>query len=545
MKTPVIKYCPGTLRPGFDTYSPAFLRKMFNGKKVSHILPFASPNDEGPLQEKFIENRERLSISGVQIKLSVILDKNNLRLTEDGEQGQYILKPIPADLLKRTQVPANEHLTMQIAEQVYNISTAVNGMIFFNDGKPAYITRRFDVKPDGTKYRQEDFASLLGKTEETAGQGYKYDSDYLLAGRLLQKNVSASVVEQEKYYNLVVFNYLFSNGDAHLKNFSLIESVFGDYVLSPAYDLVCSRVHVNDHDVALHDGLYEGDIDDASFKNYGSYCYDQFYELGHRLGIKDERVKRILKLFCADQPKVQTLIGHSFLDKETKEKYTELYHEKLKKLNTSVTNMEKVSRNISKRNSDELDESISQIERDLNRINPNDKVEVYFSEKQFFKMFDTSISELMQAIIPTAQKFNRLFKEIGHGVYVINSIGKKRYTNESVGEIIKDLREDCVKNKNSLRSGKAEFNFSFSYRKLKNEGTISAHSEVMVYIEDIDYRVEMNEFVDGHVNNKVIQIRNRKLDVPLAKREINDIGKKLGKSIVNQIDFYTKKKGIR
>lgn len=543
MKAPLIKYCPGTLREGFDTYSPSFLKKMFNGKKVSHILPFPSPNEEGPLQEKFIENRERLSISGVQIKLSVILDKNNLRLTEDGEQGQYILKPIPTDLIKKTQVPANEHLTMQIAEQVYNISTAVNGMIFFNDGRPAYITKRFDVKPDGSKFRQEDFASLLGKTEETAGPSYKYDSDYLTAGRTLQKNVTAAVVEQEKYYRLVVFNYLFSNGDAHLKNFSLIESVFGDYVLSPAYDLVCSRIHVNDSDLALHDGLYEGDIDDEIFKSYGSYCYDHFYELGHRLGIKEERANRILKLFCVEQQKVQKLIEYSFLDKETKEKYSELYHEKLKKLN--ISGIGKKNGPTSGQDTDELDESILQIESDLNKINSDNRVKEYFNEEVFFRIFDTSISELMRAIIPTAQKFNRLFREVNHGIYVVNGIGQKKYTNDAVEDIIKDLRKDCIKNKNSLRSGKAEFNFSFQYTKLKNEGTISVGYTVKVHVEDTEYRVAMDGFVDGQLRNEVIQIENRKLHIPLTKKEINGIAKKMGKVILEEIDYYTKKKGIR
>jgi serine/threonine-protein kinase HipA len=46
-------------------------------------------------------------------------------------------------------MPANEHLTMQIARQVYGIETAENALIFFKDGAPAYITKRFDVKEDG------------------------------------------------------------------------------------------------------------------------------------------------------------------------------------------------------------------------------------------------------------------------------------------------------------------------------------------------------------------------------------------------------------
>src|SRR5690606_40079276 len=79
----------------------------------------------------------------------------------------YILKPIPRDLKKVDQVPANEHLTMQIARQVYGINTAENALIFFSNGEPAYITKRFDVKEDGTKLglRSEEHTSELQSRE--------------------------------------------------------------------------------------------------------------------------------------------------------------------------------------------------------------------------------------------------------------------------------------------------------------------------------------------------------------------------------------------
>lgn len=198
-----------------------------------------------------MENRKRISISGVQEKLSVVLDKNILRLTNQGEQGTYILKPIPRDLKKVDQVPANEHLTMQIAKQVYGINVAENAMIFFKDGSPAYITKRFDVKPEGTKWGKEDFATLAGKTKDNAGPDFKYEYSYEEPGLLFQKYVAAWRIEIEKYFVLVVFNYAFSNGDAHLKNFSLLENKPGDYLMSPAYDLVNTRLHFDDTDFAL------------------------------------------------------------------------------------------------------------------------------------------------------------------------------------------------------------------------------------------------------------------------------------------------------
>ena len=228
MNMPEIKYCPGTLAEGFDTYSQACLRRLFNGKKVSHILPYYPPEVSEEDAEKFIDNRKRISISGVQEKVSLILEKNKLRLTEEGEQGTYILKPIPRDLKKVGQVPANEHLTMQIARQVYGINTAENGLIFFKDGSPAYITKRFDVKDKNSKWGKEDFASLAGKTSENFGANFKYEYSYEEMAQLIRKYVPAAVIEMEKFFSLVVFNYLFSNGDAHLKNFSLLQTTSGD-----------------------------------------------------------------------------------------------------------------------------------------------------------------------------------------------------------------------------------------------------------------------------------------------------------------------------
>lgn len=58
---------------------------------------------------------------------------------------------------------------MQIASQVYGIETAGNALCFFEDDKPAYITRRFDVHSGG-KYKQEDFAALLGWSKDITAE---------------------------------------------------------------------------------------------------------------------------------------------------------------------------------------------------------------------------------------------------------------------------------------------------------------------------------------------------------------------------------------
>ena len=320
--------CPGTLAEGFSTYSSGCLRNLFNGKKVNHILPYDHPKLNEEVASLFMENRKRISISGVQEKLSFVLEKNILRLTTAGEQGTYILKPIPRDLKKVDQVPANEHLTMQIAKQVYGLNTAENAMIFFKNGSPAYITKRFDVRNDGNKWGVEDFATLAGKTKDSAGPNFKYEFSYEEAGLMIQKYVSAWRIEIEKYFSLVLFNFLFSNGDAHLKNFSLLESSKGDYFLSPAYDLLNTKMHVDDSDFSLEKGLFADDFKSEQYKKSMHPHTSDFEEFGKRIGISETRIEKLIRPFLEKQPLMETLIGRSFLTESNKRGYLMMYQSK-------------------------------------------------------------------------------------------------------------------------------------------------------------------------------------------------------------------------
>jgi serine/threonine-protein kinase HipA len=320
--------CPGTLAEGYSTYSPSCLRNLFNGKKVKHILSYDQPQFNEEVADLFIENRKRISISGVQEKLSFVLEKNVLRLTKEGEQGTYILKPIPRDLKKVDQVPANEHLTMQIAKQVFGLNTAENALIFFTNGSSAYITKRFDVKEDGTKWGKEDFATLAGKTTDNAGPNFKYQFSYEEAGLLIQKYVSAWRIEIEKYFSLVLFNFLFSNGDAHLKNFSLLESSKGDYLLSPVYDLLNTKLHVDDSDFALDKGLFLDDFKSEQYKKTKSPNKIDFVEFGRRIGVSENRIEKLMAPYLEKQALMEILISNSFLTEANKRGYLMLYQTK-------------------------------------------------------------------------------------------------------------------------------------------------------------------------------------------------------------------------
>ncbi len=325
MSSPAIHNCPGTLKKGLQTYSKTALKRLFNGRKVSPILPYESPATNVITEEFFKESKKRLSISGVQAKFSVILEKNKLRLIQEREQGQYILKPIPNVGKKTDQMPANEHLSMQIARQVFGIETAENALVFFKNGDPAYITKRFDVKEDGSKWAVEDFASLAGRTPQTHGTDFKYTSSYLELFELLKKYVPAYQIEAIKLFKLLLFNYLISNGDAHFKNFSLIETALGDFKLSPAYDLLNSRIHIDDRDFALEDGLLPPNKTNGKVK-------EQFLKLAELAGISENQSGRVFKNITSNQDKVLALIELSYLEEKTKRNYAQAYETRLKKL---------------------------------------------------------------------------------------------------------------------------------------------------------------------------------------------------------------------
>ncbi len=321
-----IKYCPGTLAEGHTTYSRACLSKVFKGRKVNHILSYDSPASNSETDKLFNDNRKGMSISGVQEKFSVLLDKNKLRLIHEGEQGEYILKPIPGAGNRSECMPANEHLTMQIAKQAFGIEVAENALIFFRNGSPAYITKRFDLKEDGSKLAQEDFASLSGRTPQTHGEQYKYSGNYLELFEIMKKFVPAYLLEASKLLKILIFNYLFSNGDAHFKNFSLIETSMGDFKFSPAYDLLNSKIHIEDRDFALEDGLLPKNLAQGNFSS-------QFRVLSEKAGINEKVYDEILNAMLNQTSLVEKLTFSSFLDEKTQRNYFQSYQTRLKKLN--------------------------------------------------------------------------------------------------------------------------------------------------------------------------------------------------------------------
>jgi serine/threonine-protein kinase HipA len=219
---------------------------------------------------------------------------------------------------------------MQLAGHLFKIPTPPNAIIHFSDNSPAYLVKRFDVKTDGSKYLQEDFAQIAQVTEETHGKNYKYDLSYEEIGLLIKRHIATSAIELEKFLRLVLFNYIFSNGDAHVKNFSAIQTDEGDHVLTPAYDLLCTRIHSpGEADMALT--LFKDRFTEA-YDAHGFYTYGDFSEFGKVLGIKESRVVKIIEEFNGKEEGIDRLVEASFLRDDVKQLYKQTYKDKLTRM---------------------------------------------------------------------------------------------------------------------------------------------------------------------------------------------------------------------
>lgn len=200
------------------------------------VLPFIDLDDE-TLAELVKESTSHgFTVPGVQKKLSLHLmsgRNQSPRLTLVNYPTGYILKP-QVETFKA--LPESEHLMLHMAERV-QIKTVPNALIGANSGY-AFITKRVDRIIERTsvkKLAMEDFCQLDGRL--TAD---KYKGSYERCAKIIKQYSSAPALDLTEFFLRIVFSFAVGNSDMHLKNFSLIEtsSESGEYVLSPAYDLL-------------------------------------------------------------------------------------------------------------------------------------------------------------------------------------------------------------------------------------------------------------------------------------------------------------------
>jgi len=277
---------------------------------MNKILPFSLPE----LKDQRHSAVKKISISGVQPKYSLKIVNENLQLTE--KNGEYILKPpYNNDFDFSADMPANEHITMQIAKMVFDLDVAENFLVFFPDKTPAYLTKRFDVLPNGQKIKAEDFAQLTGISD-------KYEFSYQKMAQILKNVVGEQnyMKNAERLFKAIVFNYLVNNGDAHLKNFSVIYPLAEAPRLAPFYDLLNTRLHLpSDGFMALD--LFEDSYSTDIFEKLGFFSYRDFFEFGEKIGLDSEIADDFLKGIQSKLEEIYKLLESSDLSRDAVAKY--------------------------------------------------------------------------------------------------------------------------------------------------------------------------------------------------------------------------------
>ena len=279
-----------------------FLKKMFNASELP-IIDFGLED----MSQKAQKLTGKLSISGVQPKLSMKLDKKRNSLIPVAEGGEYILKP---QIIAFPNIPENEQCCMDIAEK-FEIDIPFHCLLPLKDGSLAYIVKRFD-RESGMKIHQEDFSQILEEED-------KYKGSVEQIGRKLKEISTAPGYDVQLFFERVVFNFIVGNGDAHLKNYSISYKDKETIRLTPAYDIVCSKLVIPDEtDSALTINGKNNKLKRGDFDKFADY-------LSIPLRIRYEKFEKSSSL-------IEIIIKDSKIKGESQKKFIEIIKERLSRL---------------------------------------------------------------------------------------------------------------------------------------------------------------------------------------------------------------------
>jgi len=308
-----MNHCPITYSPcGENRYSTGGLKLLASRLKALKDFEYTA-------EEQRIEayNRaSKISIQGVQPKLSAVLNIKEEKFELVDKGGKYILKPQHNFYF---QMPENEDLTMKLAELI-GLEVPLHGLIWSKDNSLTYFIKRFDRKGQNDKVPVEDFAQLAGLSRDT-----KYDYSMEKIVSLISLYCTFPAIENIKLFKLVLFNYLCGNEDMHLKNFSIINRD-GKITLSPCYDLVNSTIEYKkqDEEIALPiQGKKKKLTQDILVNYFGK----------ERCELTVKCIENVLDSISSSIPEWNKLIDISFLSPEMKTKYHDLLNSRLTTLN--------------------------------------------------------------------------------------------------------------------------------------------------------------------------------------------------------------------
>jgi serine/threonine-protein kinase HipA len=305
--------CPITYNPcGDGRYSEAGLKLLSTALTSLKDLEYTAEE-----QRKEAFNRAtRMSIQGIQPKLSARLNIKEKKFEVVDTGGRYILKPQHQYF---PEMPENEDLTMKLANEV-GLEIPLHGLIWSKDNTLTYFIKRFDRKGQNDKVPVEDFAQLAGLSRDTK---YEYSMEKVVG--LIDRFCTFPAIEKLVLFKLVLFNYIIGNEDQHLKNFSVITED-GKVKLSPNYDLLNTTIGYRNPDEEIALPLK------GKKKHLTYHMLVKYYGL-ERCELTTKSVDKVLVTISSAIPIWKSLINSSFLSKGMKDKYLELLDARLSNLN--------------------------------------------------------------------------------------------------------------------------------------------------------------------------------------------------------------------
>lgn len=310
--------CPITYKEcGRSRYSDAGLRGLSTRLRDLNDFPYSAEKQ----RREAVARAGKMSIQGVQPKLSVKLSVRDGVFVITDRGGRYIVKPQHHTY---PELPENEDLTMRLAEHV-SITSPFHGLIYCNDGTLSYFCRRFDRFGQKSKYAVEDFAQLSGEGRET-----KYESSIEKVIEVINEYCSFPLVERTRLFRRLIFTYLTGNEDMHLKNFSLI-TIDSKVELSPAYDMVNTTLAL------MSIGKQFKAIEETALpingkkRNLTRRLLIEYLGM-ERLELRQEAIDAILSEFSGTLDVWREMIGVSFLSSSVKKEYCSIVEQRARKL---------------------------------------------------------------------------------------------------------------------------------------------------------------------------------------------------------------------
>ncbi len=289
-----------------NEYHPYCSKKLF-GIPTPPLINFGSEQLEELAKEALSRH---LGLTGVQPKISTDLKKHEddpkHRLMIVGLFGNFILKTPSKHFPEITTV---EDATMHMA-RIFGIKTVRHGLLRLKSQELAYVTRRFDRSEKETKIAVEDFCQLSGLLTES-----KYKTSMEKAGKIILRYSSHPGLDVVTFFDISLFSFLIGNADMHLKNFSLITNNNGESVLSPAYDLLSTKLLLSQdpEEIAL---TVNGKKDKIKRKD--------FMAMGEILKIPTKAMENSFLRLERAIPAMKETITLSFLSDDLKHRYIEL-----------------------------------------------------------------------------------------------------------------------------------------------------------------------------------------------------------------------------